>query len=223
MSKGLFFQAVFKFLLGVAAVGVLIFLPAGTLHYPNGWLLMGILFVPMFLAGIILMAKNPVLLQKRLNAREKQPEQGLVIKLGGLMFIAGFVLAGLSFRFGWVMLPEAVSWVGAALFLLSYLMYGEVLRENTYLSRTVEVQQGQRVIDTGLYGIVRHPMYSATVIMFLSMPLVLGSGLSFAVFLFYPLIIARRIVNEEALLEQELEGYSEYKKKVRYKIIPFVW
>lgn len=223
MSKGLFFQAVFKFLLGVAAVGVLIFLPAGTLHYPNGWLLMGILFVPMFLAGIILMAKNPSLLQKRLNAREKQPEQGLVIKLGGLMFIAGFVLAGLSFRFGWVMLPGAVSWVGAALFLLSYLMYGEVLRENTYLSRTVEVQQGQRVIDTGLYGIVRHPMYSVTVIMFLSMPLVLGSGLSFAVFLFYPLIIARRIVNEEALLERELEGYSEYKKKVRYKIIPFVW
>lgn len=223
MSKGLFFQAVFKFLLGVAAVGVLIFLPAGTLHYPNGWLLMGILFVPMFLAGIILMAKNPVLLQKRLNAREKQPEQGLVIKLGGLMFIAGFVLAGLSFRFGWVMLPGAVSWVGAALFLLSYLMYGEVLRENTYLSRTVEVQQGQRVIDTGLYGIVRHPMYSATVVLFLSMPLVLGSGLSFAVFLFYPVIIAKRIGNEEVLLERELEGYSEYKKKVRYKIIPFVW
>lgn len=223
MSKGLFFQAVFKFLLGVAAVGILIFLPAGTLHYPNGWLLMGILFVPMFLAGIILMAKNPTLLQKRLNAREKQPEQGLVIKLGGLMFIAGFVLAGLSFRFGWVMLPGAVSWVGTALFLLSYLMYGEVLRENTYLSRTVEVQQGQRVIDTGLYGIVRHPMYSVTVIMFLSMPLVLGSGLSFAVFLFYPFIMARRIVNEEALLERELEGYSEYKKKVRYKIIPFVW
>lgn len=223
MSKGLFFQAVFKFLLGVAAVGVLIFLPAGTLHYPNGWLLMGILFVPMFLAGIIMMIKNPALLQKRLNAREKQPEQGLVIKLGGLMFIAGFVLAGLSFRFGWGMLPGAVSWVGTALFLLSYLMYGEVLRENTYLSRTVEVQQGQRVIDTGLYGIVRHPMYSVTVIMFLSMPLVLGSGLSFAVFLFYPLIIARRIVNEEALLERELEGYSEYKKKVRYKIIPFVW
>lgn len=207
----------------MAAVGVLIFLPAGTLHYPNGWLLMGVLFVPMFLAGIIMMIKNPALLQKRLNAKERQSEQGLVIKLSGLMFVIGFILAGLSFRFGWVMLPEAVSWVGAALFLLSYLMYGEVLRENTYLSRTVEVQQGQRVIDTGLYGIVRHPMYSATVIMFLSMPLVLGSGLSFAVFLFYPLIIARRIVNEEALLEQELEGYSEYKKKVRYKIIPFVW
>lgn len=223
MSKGLFFQAVFKFILGAAAVGVLIFLPAGTLHYPNGWLLMGILFVPMFLAGIIMMIKNPALLQKRLNAREKQSEQGLVIKLSGLMFVAGFVLAGLSFRFGWVMLPGAVSWAGAALFLLSYLMYGEVLRENTYLSRTVEVQQGQRVIDTGLYGIVRHPMYSATVVLFLSMPLVLGSGLSFAVFLFYPLIIARRIVNEEALLERELEGYSEYKNKVRYKIIPFVW
>lgn len=223
MSKGLFFQAVFKYILGAAAVGVLIFLPAGTLHYPNGWLLMGILFVPMFFAGIIMMAKNPALLQKRLNAREKQSEQGLVIKLSGLMFITGFVLAGLSFRFGWVMLPSPVSWVGAVLFLLSYLMYGEVLRENTYLSRTVEVQQGQRVIDTRLYGIVRHPMYSVTVIMFLSMPLVLGSGLSFAVFLFYPLIIARRIVNEEALLERELEGYSEYKNKVRYKIIPFVW
>lgn len=223
MSRGLFFRAISKFILGVLAVGVLIFLPAGTLHYPNGWMLMGILFIPMFLAGIILMAKNPALLQKRLNAREKQPEQGLVIKLGGLMFIIGFVLAGLSFRFGWVMLPDLVSWTAAAVFLLSYLLYGEVLRENTYLSRTVEVQQGQRVIDTGLYGIVRHPMYSATVIMFLSMPLVLGSGLSFAVFLFYPLIMAKRIVSEESLLERELEGYSEYKKKVKYKIIPYIW
>lgn len=223
MSKGLFFQAVFKYILGAAAVGVLIFLPAGTLHYPNGWLLMGVLFVPMFLAGVILMAKNPVLLQKRLNAREKQPEQGLVIKLGGLMFIAGFVIAGLSFRFGWVMLPGAVSWVGAALFLLSYLMYGEVLRENTYLSRTVEVQQGQRVIDTGLYGIVRHPMYSVTVIMFLSMPLVLGSVISFVIFLAYPVIIVKRIRNEEKVLEEELEGYAEYKKKVHYRLIPFIW
>lgn len=223
MTIGLFFQAVLKFVLGAAAVGILLFLPAGTLAYWNAWLLMGILFVPMFFAGIGLMVKNPELLKKRLNAKERQAEQALVVKLSGLMFVLGFVLAGLSFRFGWMLLPDPVSWAGTGVFLASYLLYGEVLRENTYLSRTIEVQKGQKVIDTGLYGIVRHPMYSATILLFLSMPLVLGSILSFAVFLLYPLILAKRIRNEEAVLEKELEGYLAYQKKVRYRLVPFVW
>lgn len=170
-----------------------------------------------------MMIKNPELLKKRLNAKEQQSEQNLVIKLSGLMFVMGFVIAGLNFRFQWVILPDWVLWVGAVIFLLSYLLYAEVLRENTYLSRTVEVQNGQKVIDTGLYGIVRHPMYSATIILFLSMPLVLGSIISFAIFLTYPMIIAKRIRNEEAVLEKDLDGYIEYKRKVKYKIIPFIW
>lgn len=223
MTKELFYQAMFKFALGVIVIGILIFLPAGTLNYWNAWLFMGILFVPMFFAGVVMMFKNPELLKKRLNAKERQAEQSLVIKLSGLMFILGFVIAGFNFRFEWIMMPDWVSWAAAALFLVSYLLYAEVLRENTYLSRTVEVQQGQKVIDTGLYGIVRHPMYSATIILFLSMPVVLGSVLSFAVFLAYPIIIAKRIRNEEDVLEKGLDGYAEYKKKVKYKIIPFVW
>lgn len=170
-----------------------------------------------------MMFKNPALLKKRLNAREQQAEQILVIKLSGLMFVMGFIAAGLNFRFRWIILPDWVLWAGAVLFLLSYLLYAEVLRENTYLSRTVEVQDGQKVIDTGLYGIVRHPMYSATIVLFLSMPLVLGSIISFVIFLTYPVIIAKRIRNEEAVLEKELDGYSAYKKKVRYKVIPFIW
>lgn len=223
MTKELFYQAMLKFVLGVIVIGVLIFLPAGTFHYWNAWLFMGILFVPMFFAGIVMMFKNPELLKKRLNAKEQQAEQNLVIKLSGLMFISGFIIAGLNFRFEWIIMPDWISWTAAAIFLFSYLLYAEVLRENTYLSRTVEVQQEQKVIDTGLYGIVRHPMYSVTIILFLSMPLVLGSILSFAVFLVYPVIIAKRIRNEEAVLEKGLEGYSEYKKKVKYKIVPFVW
>lgn len=223
MTRGLFFQAISKFILGVVIIGMLIFLPAGTFHYWNAWLFMGILFIPMFFAGIVMMFKNPALLKKRLNAKEKQTEQNLIIKLSGLMFVLGFVTAGLNFRFKWVMIPDLISWTAAAVFLFSYALYAEVLRENTYLSRTVEIQQGQKVIDTGLYGIVRHPMYSATIIMFLSMPLVLGSIFSFAVFLTYPVIIAKRIENEEAVLEKGLEGYAGYKKKVKYKIIPFVW
>lgn len=223
MTIKLFLSAIIKFILGVVLVAFLLFLPAGTMQYPNGWLFMGILFVPMFAAGIVMMIKNPELLRKRLNAKEKQDEQSLVIKLSGLMFIAGFVLAGLDFRFGWLSLPQIVSYTAAIAFLLAYLLYAEVLRENTYLSRTIEVQENQTVIDTGLYGIVRHPMYSATVILFLAMPLVLGSLLSFAVFLFYPLIIAKRIKNEEQVLEAELDGYADYKKKVRYRLIPFVW
>lgn len=223
MTKELFYQAILKFALGAVVIGTLIFLPAGTFDWQNAWLFMGILFIPMFCAGIVLMIKNPELLKKRLNAKEKQSEQKLVIKLSGLMFVMGFVVAGFNYRFGWIVLPDWVMWAGAILFLLSYLLYAEVLRENTYLSRTVEVQKGQKVIDTGLYGLVRHPMYSATIILFLSMPLVLGSIPSFVIFLIYPIIIVKRIRNEEAVLEKELEGYIEYKKKVKHKIIPFIW
>ena len=223
MTVKLFFSAIIKFLLGVALVGVLIFLPAGTLAFFNGWLLMAILFVPMFFAGIVMMFKNPDLLKKRLDAKEKQKEQGLVVKLSGLMFLVGFILAGLGFRFGWYVLPRWGSIVASVFFILSYIVYAEVLRENTYLSRTIEVQDGQKVIDRGLYGIVRHPMYSATLILFLSMPLVLGSLYSFVIFLAYPFIIAKRIIHEEDFLEKELKGYKEYKQKVKYRLIPFVW
>lgn len=223
MTGKLFFQGILKFSLGVAVIGFLLFLPAGTFYFWKAWLLMGILFIPIFFAGIIMMLKNPELLKKRLDAREQQAEQRLVIKLSALMFVLGFVIAGLNFRFEWIVLPDWVSWAGTAAFLLSYLIYAEVLRENTYLSRTVEVQKGQKVIDSGLYGIVRHPMYSVTIILFLSIPLVLGCAVSFVVFLAYPLIIAKRIKNEEAVLEKDLEGYAEYKNKVKYRIIPLVW
>lgn len=223
MTVKLFFQAVGKFLLGFLLVGLFIFVPAGTLDYPNGWLLMAVLFVPMFFAGIVMMFKNPALLKKRLNAKEKQAEQGLVIKLSGLMFLVGFIIAGLGFRFGWYMLPNGVAIVAAVIFLVAYLMYMEVLRENTYLSRTIEVQENQKVIDTGLYGIVRHPMYSVTLLLFLMIPLVLGSVYSFLIFLVYPFIICKRIKNEEALLEKELKGYREYKRKVKYRLVPFIW
>lgn len=221
--KNLFLQAILKFSLGVVMVGGLIFLPAGTLHFPAGWLLMGILFVPMFGAGLVMMAKNPALLRSRLKAKETRGEQGMVVKLSGLMFLLGFVLAGLDFRFGWLPLPWTVSLASAALFLVAYLLYAEVLRENTWLSRTIEVQEGQTVVDTGLYGIVRHPMYSVTLLLFLSMPLVLGSLIALPVFLTYPLIIARRIRDEELFLEAELKGYADYKKKVKYRLIPLIW
>ncbi|MDE6596990.1 MAG: isoprenylcysteine carboxylmethyltransferase family protein [Oscillospiraceae bacterium] len=223
MTKKLFIQSVTKFLIGVIVIGVLLFLSAGTFQWRNAWLLMGILFIPMFFAGIVMMLKNPELLKKRLNAKEQQSEQQMVVKLSGLMFVIGFVIAGLDFRFQWIILPDCVSWIAAGIFLLSYLLYAEVLRENTYLSRTVEVQENQKVIDTGMYGIVRHPMYSVTVILFLSMPLVLGSVISFVIFLAYPAIIAKRIRNEEQVLEAELQGYTEYKNKVRYRLIPFIW
>lgn len=219
----LLFQAILKFVLGALITAALLFLPAGTFHYKNAWLLMIILFVPMFLAGIVLLFKNPALLQKRLNAKEKQAEQTLILIVSALMFVLGFAAAGFSFRFQFLMLPDVVSLIAAVVFLLAYALYAEVLRENAYLSRTVEVQQGQKVIDTGLYGIVRHPMYSATILLFLSVPLALGSVLSFVIFLAYPVIIAKRIKNEEAVLENELPGYAEYKKKVKYKIVPHVW
>ena len=223
MSFKLFIQAILKFFLGVVIVGALIFFPAGTLNLVGGWLLMGILFVPMFCAGIVMMIKNPMLLASRLDAKEKEKEQSIVIKLSGLMFIAGFILAGLDFRFGWIRLPFVVNICASVVFVIAYLLYAEVLRENTYLSRTIGVQEGQTVVDTGLYSIVRHPMYFVTLLLFLSMPLVLGSLYSFVIFLAYPFIIAKRIKGEEALLEKELCGYKEYKQKVKYKMIPFIW
>ncbi|MBQ8275121.1 MAG: isoprenylcysteine carboxylmethyltransferase family protein [Clostridia bacterium] len=223
MSVKLFVGAILKFLRGGLLVGLLIFLPAGTFAFFGGWLLMGILFIPMFGTGIVMMVKNPALLARRLDAKEKLGEQRLVVKLSGLMLIAGFVLAGLNFRFGWYTLPRAVSLGAAAVFLFAYVLYAEVLRENTYLSRTIRVEEGQRVIDTGLYGIVRHPMYSATLLLFLSIPLVLGSLYALPVFLAYPFIIAARIKSEETLLEKELAGYSDYMKKVKYRLIPLIW
>lgn len=223
MTVKLFFRALIKFLLGVALVGLLIFLPAGSFNYFNGWLFMGVLFIPITIAGVIMMLKNPGLLEKRLNSKETEKEQCLVVKLSGLMFLAGFIVAGLDFRFGWYTLPKSISIGASVVFLLAYILYAEVMRENTYLSRTIEVQKNQKVIDSGLYGIVRHPMYSATLLLFLAMPLVLGSIFSFIIFLTYPLLIAKRIKGEEQLLEKELEGYSEYKQKVKYRLIPFVW
>ena len=223
MTKKLFFEAILKFICGIILIGLLIFIPAGTVYYFNGWLFMGILFIPMLIAGIIMMIKNPSLLKSRLDAKEKQKEQNLLIKLSGLMFIVGFILAGLDFRFKWLELPTFITYIFACLFLLAYLMWAEVLRENTYLARTIKVIDGQKVIDTGLYGIIRHPMYTATLILFLSMPLVLGSLISFFVFLFYPILIICRIINEEKFLEKELNGYKEYKKKVKYRLIPFIW
>ena len=219
----LFIQAIFKFILGIVLVGLLIFLPAGSFLFINGWLFIGILFIPMFLAGIVLIFKNPKLLKIRLNAKEKEKEQSLVVKLSGLMFLVGFIIAGLGFRFNWYTLPKTAVILASVIFLVAYALYAEVLRENTYLSRTIEVQENQKVIDTGLYGIVRHPMYSATLILFLSMPLVLGSIYSFLIFLAYPFIISKRIKNEEEFLENNLNGYGEYKKKVKYRLIPFIW
>ena len=223
MTIKLFIQAITKYILGVFVIGLLIFLPAGTISFLNGWIFMGLLFVPMFFAGIILMVKNPDLLRKRLNAKEKLDEQGIVIKLSGLMFVVGFVIAGLGYRFHWFMLPTSITVVAVVVFLCSYALYAEVLRENTYLSRTIEVQDNQKVIDTGLYGIVRHPMYSVTLLLFLSMPLVLGSVFAFIIFFAYPFIIAKRIKSEEQFLEKELAGYSEYKKKVKYRMVPYIW
>ena len=223
MISKLFIQAVIKYVLGAVLVGVLIFLPAGTVSFFNGWLLMGVLFIPMFLAGLVMMIKNPELLKKRLDTKETQKDQRLVVKLSGMMFAAGFVVAGLGVRFDWYVLPRRVTIAGAVVFLLSYILYAEVLRENAYLSRTIRVQKGQKVIDTGLYRIVRHPMYSSTLLLFLSMPIVLGSIYSFVVFLAYPFIIAKRIESEEEFLENELAGYREYKQKVKYRLIPFIW
>lgn len=223
MDAALFRSAVVKFGVGVLLVGLLLFVPAGTLAWWRGWLLMAILFVPMFVAGLVMMTKAPNLLRSRLDAREEQAEQRTVVALSGLMFVAAFVVAGLGRRFGWSQLPEWASWVGAVVFLAAYALYAEVMRENAYLSRTIEVQEGQRVVDTGLYGVVRHPMYSATLMLFLSMPVVLGSPLSFAIMLAYVPIIVKRIRNEEKVLAKELEGYEEYLRRVRWRLVPHVW
>ncbi len=223
MNIKLFFEAIIKVLLGILIIGLLLFLPAGTINYWNGWLLIGILFVPMFIAGIVMMIKSPELLKKRLNIKEKQGEQKQVVLLSAIMFIAGFIVAGLNYRYGWIILPDIVVIISSAIFVLSYILYAEVLRENKYLSRTIEVQENQEVIDTGLYGIVRHPMYMVTIFLFLSMPLILGSIYSFVIFLLYPIIIAKRIKNEEEVLEKDLKGYKEYKEKVKYRILPFIW
>ena len=223
MDLKLFTQAIFKFLGGLLIVGLLLFLPAGTFVWRQAWLLLGILFVPMFIAGLIMMKRAPDLLRKRLDVKEEEKEQKTVIVLSGLMFLAAFIVAGLNFRFRWIVLPVWVSWAAAVLFLLAYVLYAEVLRENIWLSRTVEVQENQKVVDTGLYGIVRHPMYMTTLLLFLSMPLVRGSVISFVIMLLYIPIIAKRIRNEEQVLEGGLEGYAEYKKRIRYKVIPFVW
>lgn len=223
MTKKLFISAIVKFLLGVVLVGLLVFLPAGTLNFPGGILFMTILFVPMLIAGIVMMIKNPALLKSRLDTKEKEKEQSLVVKLSGLMFLSGFIVAGLDFRFKWYILPNCVMIAAAVVFFIAYMLYAEVLRENTYLSRTIEVQENQTVIDTGLYGIVRHPMYLATLLLFLSMPLILGSVFSFIIFLSYPFIIIKRLKGEEEFLENELNGYKEYKEKVKYRLIPFVY
>lgn len=223
MDKKLIRDAMIKFCSGIVLMGLLLFLPAGTFAFPQAWLLMGVLFVPMFGAGIVMLVKSPELLRKRLNAKEEQGEQRWVIALSGLMFAAAFVLAGLNFRFGWHLLPGWVSIAAAVVFLLAYLLFAEVLRENAFLSRTIEVQENQKVVDTGLYGIVRHPMYAATILLFLSMPLILGSLLSFAVMLLYLPIIGKRMRNEEMVLESGLPGYTEYKQKVKYKVIPGIW
>ena len=223
MDKGLLKSALTKFFLGVVVLGLLIFLPAWSLRYWQGWLLMGLLFVPMFIAGLVMMAKNPDLLRKRLNAKEKEAEQKTVVALSGMLFVAAFILAGLNWRFGWWVLPDWAVWVAAGIFLLSYLLYAEVLQENTYLARTIEIQENQKVIDTGLYGVVRHPMYMATTVLFLSMPLVLASPISFLIMLGYIPVIVMRIYNEEKVLEEGLEGYKEYEKRVKYRIIPYIW
>ena len=223
MDRKLFAEGLIKFFCGLLLVGALLFLPAGSFAYWQAWLLLGILFIPMFIAGLVMMAKSPELLRKRLHAKEEQGEQKQVIAFSGLMFLAAFVLAGLSFRFGWYLLPRWACLAAAAVFLLAYLLYAEVLRENAYLSRTIEVQEGQKVVDTGLYGIVRHPMYAVTLLLFLSMPLVLGSPISFAVMLAYIPLIVKRIRNEEAVLAEGLEGYADYMQKVRFRLIPGIW
>ena len=223
MDKKLFFQALTKFIFGLILICALLFIPAGTIDYPNGWLFICLLFLPMFIVGIIVFIKSPALLRRRLNAKEEQDEQKIVLFASGIMFLLSFALAGLNFRFGWFSLPGIIIIIASIIFLLSYIMYGEVLRENAYLSRTVEVSENQKVVDTGLYGLVRHPMYTSTIFLFLSMPLVLDSIFSFIVMLIYPMIIIFRIKNEEEFLEKELMGYKEYKEKVKYRLIPYLW
>lgn len=223
MDIKLFLSAVIKFLLGFIIVGLLIFIPAGTINYFNGLLFMGLLFIPMFIVGLIMFFKSPELLRSRLNAKEKESEQREVLTFSAFMFISGFVIAGLNYRYGWIVLPNIVVMIASVIFIISYIMYAEVLRENAFLLRTIEVKENQVLVDTGLYGVVRHPMYAITIILFLMIPLILGSVISFIIFLIYPFIIVKRIRNEEKVLEKDLKGYKEYEKKVKYRLIPFIW
>ena len=223
MNNKLLIDALSKYFLGLILVIILLFLPAGSLYYWNAWLLIGLLFIPMFIAGIILMIKNPNLLKRRLDAKEKEMEQKQVVILSGIMFISGFIIAGLNYRYQWLNIPNIIVIIASILFLLSYLLYAEVLKENEYLSRTIKVEKNQKLVDTGLYGIIRHPMYASTLLLFLTMPLILGSFFSFIIFMIYPYIIIKRIKNEEEVLIKELKGYKEYKEKVKYRIIPFIW
>ncbi len=222
MTFKLFIEAITKFTIGIIIVGLLLFIP-GTISYWQGWLFMGLLFIPMFIAGIIMLVKNKELLKRRLNNKEKEEEQKIVILLSGLMFILGFVIAGLNFRYKWIILPDIITIIGSIIFTISYIIYAEILRENTYLSRTIEVEKNQKLIDTGLYGIIRHPMYASTIFLFLSIPLILGSILSLIIFLIYPFLIIKRIKNEEQVLEEKLIGYKEYQKRVKYRLIPYIW
>ena len=223
MNIKLFFQAIIKFLLGFLIVSLLIFIPAGTINYFNGWLFIGVLFIPMFIAGLIMFFKNPELLRSRLDAKEREREQKEVLVYSAIMFILGFILAGFNYRYSWLILPRWIVIIATSLFLISYLLYAEVLRENSYLLRTIGVKEGQKVVDTGLYGIIRHPMYLATIVLFLMMPLILGSLISFVIFLIYPFVIVKRIKNEEEVLKRDLVGYKEYMKKVKYRLIPYIW
>lgn len=223
MNAKLALSGISKYIMGLILVGVLLFLPAGTMHYWNGWLFIGLLFIPMLILGTVLFVKSPELLEKRLRSKEKENEQKQVVVISFLMFVGGFVVSALDYRFGWSRLPIAVVVIAAIVLLVSYGLYAEVMRENAYLSRTVEVQENQKVIDTGLYGIVRHPMYFATTLLFLSIPLVLGSLIGFVIFLIYPFLLVKRIKNEEQILENGLVGYKEYKQKVKYRLFPFIW
>ncbi len=223
MSKKLFLEAMTKIIMGIIIIGLLIFIPAGSIEFFNGWLFIILLFVPMFVAGIFMMINNPELLKRRLNAKEKEGEQKEVVALSGIMFIVGFIIAGLNYRYNWMELSNTIVVIGSILFLLSYFLYAIVLIQNEYLLRTIEVEKDQKLVDTGLYGIIRHPMYLATISLFLSMPLILGSFYSFIIFLAYPFIIVKRIKNEEKVLEKDLKGYKEYEKKVKYRLIPYIW
>lgn len=223
MRFKLLLSALIKYLVGVVMVGALVMLPAGSAEYWQGWLFMAVLFIPIFIVGVVMFVRSPELLEKRLRAKEKASEQSIVVRLSGLLFIAAFVIAGFNWRYGWCVLPEWAVWSAVVLFIAGYMLYAEVLRENAYLSRTIEVQAGQKVVDTGLYGVVRHPMYTATILIFLSMPLVLASPLSFALMLIYIPLIIKRIKHEERLLKRELEGYGEYMQRVRYRLIPYIY
>ena len=219
----LFIQAISRFILGILLIGVLLFVPAGTLNYINAWLLMGLLFIPMFIVGLILLIKNPDLLKRRLDAKENEKEQKEVIITSGIMFLSGFIIAGLNYRYNWINLSNTTIIIASIIFIISYILYGEILRENSYLLRTIKVEKDQKVVDTGFYGIVRHPMYAITIPLFLSMPIILNSPISFIIFLIYPVLIIKRIKNEEEVLEKDLKGYKEYMKKVKYKLIPYIW